>query len=225
MSMNKGGFYPTSNLASTDIFWNMSALITQRFVQQKGSVVPNIEDNHVWMVTTAITILGFLAYRLLIDSWLRSENFISGPAKTAFDDTLRFTTMFAIMQILSGGSLLNSEWAKSTGLFVGSLVFYDLLADPFVTKFAGKHFEKKPNVVSAIKDVAKFGCAFTAFNFMTNGKFDKQWLISTAGYLSGVAIYDLLLAQYLVGKDGVYNYDITQEEALQLEMAHHEKSM
>jgi hypothetical protein len=201
--MTRGGLYNVNPLATGDIFWNASAWITQRLFQKQAGVAPAIEDNHVWIVTTAVTILGFLAYRILIDSWLRSENFLNGAAKVAFDDTLRFTVMFSVVQLLSGGSLSDPEWVKTSGLFVGSLVTYDLLAHNMVAEQT-RHLN--PNVATAVQDVVKFGVAFTLHNFATKGAnaFDKNWAITTAGYLTGVAIYDLFLAQYLVGKGGLY---------------------
>lgn len=201
--MTRGGLYNVNPLATGDIFWNASALISQRLFQKQIGVPSAIEDNQVWIVTTAVTILGFLAYRLLIDSWLRSENFVSGAAKVAFDDTIRFTVMFAIMQLLSGGSLSDPEWIKTTGLFTGSLVFYDLLAHNFVVD---KTRNLNANVASAVQDVVKFGVALSVHNFATKGAdaFDKNWAVTTAGYLTGVAVYDLFLSQYLVGKGGLY---------------------
>ena len=202
--MSRGGLYNVNPLATADIFWNASALIAQRLFQNRFEVPSEIQDNQVWVVTTAVTILGFLAYRILIDSWLRSDKFLTGAAKVAFDDTLRFTVMFTIVQLLSGGSLTDSEWIKSTGIFTGSLVFYDLLLHNFVSR---KTKGLNQNVSMAIGDVLKFGVAFVLHNYAIKGPnaFDDNWRITTLGYLTGVAVYDLFLAKLLVGESGVFD--------------------
>ena len=194
--MNRGGLYNVNPMAIGDIFWNVSGFTASRLAEKAGDVPHPADATSSWFTVMAITILGFLAYRLLIDSWLRTENFVSGAAKVAFDDVLRWTTILAVVQLLTGGTLYDPIWISNTGLFVGSLVFYDLLAHNFVENQT-RHLE--PNVALGIRDVVKYGFALSLNNFLARGSdaFDKNWLISTSGALAGIAIYDIFLAKYL----------------------------
>lgn len=191
---NYGGFYNVNPMAQADIFWNASALITQRLFKQQNGLLTEPIFNHVWVVTTGITILGFLAYRILINSWLRSENFLNGPAQVAFDDTLRFVTMFAVLQLASGNSLTDPKWIKETTLFIGSLVLYDLVARNAVMNLTRN---LNSNVSTGVNNVIKFGAVFTAHNFALGNSFTREWGVTTVGYLTGVALYDMVLSQYL----------------------------
>jgi len=195
--MSTGGLYNINPLAQADIFWNASSLIAQRLFSSKFGSKQEVVFDQVWVVVVGVTILGFLAYRILIDSWLRTENFVSGSAKLALDDILRFTTMYAVVQLLSGGSLTDPTWIKESGLFVGSLVFYDLLLHNLVA-------ERTKNLTvpaqTAINDVLKFGVAFVCHNFALGKEFNQEWMISTAGFLTGVGVYDMFIDKYISGK-------------------------
>jgi hypothetical protein len=197
--MLKGG-YNVNPLAIGDIFWAFSGNASQKLFRVAGGV----DDNYRWLVITFITIIGFLAYRVLIDSWLRTENFVSGPAKVALDDTLRWTTILAVVYLGLGGSIFDQAFFYSVLSVVGPLVLYDFLLNDFVIE---KTKELEPNVAKAIQDVAKYGLSFTAGALLLNGgnALDSRFLISIAGWLTGIALYDLFLEKHLIGDSGIYS--------------------
>jgi hypothetical protein len=190
--MSRGGLYSVDLAAKTDVLKNASALITQRLFRKEPI------NDRVWIVTTALTIIGFVTYQLLINSWLRTENFVDGSAKLALDDILKFSTMFIVRQALSGQSITDPEFVKSMGIFVGALALYDITLANLVNDQAEK-FDNK-SVTLAINDVAKFGIVFTLVNFAEGKEFDEQWMMGTGGFLTGLVIYDVVLAKYTEGK-------------------------
>lgn len=177
--------------SKTSILWNASALISQRLFERKPL------DDKIWIVSTALTIIGFVAYQILIASWLDTSKYLVGSTRVALDDTLKFSTMFFISRLLSGQSLSDPEWIKTSGLFVGSLVTYDLLAHNIV---AEKTATMDPAMATTITDVLKFGSTFAVHNFLTGGEFNNEWTMSTVGFLVGVIIYDMFISKYTYGR-------------------------
>ena len=207
--MSKGGLYNVNPLALGDIFWFTSGATGAHLSENAAGISPLAGDTRSWLTIGFISILGFVAYRILIESWFRTENFVSGAAKIALDDALRWTTIFAVVQLFTGGSIFENSWINNTGLFVGSVVFYDLLANNFVVDRT-KHL--KPNVALGVQDVVKYGTVISLYTFLLGGSnaFDKRWFVTTVGWLIGIAIYDIFLAKHLIGDDGLYGKYIPQ---------------
>jgi hypothetical protein len=191
--------------ARTDVFKVSSALITQRLFQGKPL------DDKLWVVSTALTVIGFVAYQLLVNSWLDTSKLAKGSAKIAIDDIIKFSTMFVVSRVLSGGAasetggsvMSNEEWVKDSGLFIASLVTYDLLFHDLVSQKTA-HLDKSVN--TAVNDAIKMAVVFTVNNFAKGGEFDKAWMMTSAGFITGLVIYDLVVERY-AGKyiaDGVY---------------------
>lgn len=195
----------------TDVFKVSSALISQRLFQGKPI------DERLWVVSSALAIIGFIAYQLLIASWLDTTKLAKGSssAKVAIDDILKFSTMFAIAGILSGGtaaelmatgdpaSVSQEEWIKDSGLFIASLVTYDLLFHDMVSN---KVAQLDKSVHTAVNDTIKMSVVFTVNNLAKGGEFDKAWFMSCGGFILGLIVYDMIVEKY-AGKyiaDGKY---------------------
>jgi len=176
--------------AKMDVFKNASALIFQKLFQSGYQGL----DERVWVVSTALTIIGFVSYQLLIASWFDTSKFVQGSAKVALDDILKFSTMFIVRQLLSGQSLSDPEFVREMGLFVGSLVAYDLVLHNIVHKQTERLSDA--TLALTVRDVTKFGLVFTMINFAKGGEFDKQWMLSTGGFVTGLAVYDVIVSKY-----------------------------
>ncbi len=175
--------------AKIDIFKNATAYLTQRLFQNPKTPV----DDRAFFMQSALVIIGFVAYQLMIASWLRTENYVNGSAKIALDDTLKFMTMFAITRLLSGGSLSDPEWIKQSGLFIAAIVAYDMLLHNMVNN---KLTSLQPTTALAVNDVLKWGSVFAMHNFAMQGEFDRSWMLSTGGFCLGYVIYDLFIGKY-----------------------------
>ncbi|ATZ80291.1 hypothetical protein BMW23_0233 [Bodo saltans virus] len=185
--MSRGGLYNVELDAKTDVFKFATGYVSQRLFERQPI------DDRVWIVATALTLIGFVTYQLLINSWFDTSKFVTGSAKMAVDDALKFLTMFMVVQLISGKSLSDPQWITDTGLFIASIVAYDVTLGNFVNT---KLQSLDSTVSLAINDVLKWGSVFAANNFAKGGSFDKQWLMSTGGFLTGFVVYDVLIDKY-----------------------------
>lgn len=188
--------YNSGMASRTDVLKMSSAFITQRLFQGKPL------DEKLWVVSSALVIIGFITYQLLIASWLDTSKIASGSAKVAIDDILKFSTMFVVSRVLAGDVSYNLEgdkvvsqadWVKDSGLFIASLVTYDLLLNDLVIDKTS-HLEKSQQL--AISDVFKFTFVFSAHNFLKGGEFDKEWMLTTSGFVTGFVIYDIVVQKF-----------------------------
>jgi len=177
--------------AKTDVSRVATALITQRLFQKKPL------NEQVWIVSTALTILGFVSYQLLINSWFDTSKLAEGSSKQAIDDILKFSTMYFITRLLSGQSLSDPEWIKDTGLFVGSIVLYDVALHDVVNNRTA-NLDKNVGIV--LRNLAKWGGVLSAHNFAKGGEFDNEWMMTTAGFVTGLCVYDVVLSKYVEGR-------------------------
>jgi hypothetical protein len=181
--------------ARTDVFKTSSALITQRLFQGREI------DDRMWIVSTALTIIGFITYQLLVASWLDTSKIAKGSAKVAIDDILKFSTMFVVSRMLSGGDdkefkgevITQDQWVRDSGLFIASLVTYDLLFHELVQQ---RTAELDKSINTAVNDVIKMSVVFTVNNFIKGGEFDREWMMSSAGFITGLVIYDVIVEKY-----------------------------
>jgi hypothetical protein len=186
--------YNTGMASRTDVFKVSSALITQRLFEGKPM------DDKVWMVSCMLVIIGFIAYQLLIASWLDTSKIAKGSGKVALDDVLKFSTMFVVSRVLSGGGpretagpiMSHDDWVKDSGLFIASLVTYDLLFHDLVQEKTAD-LEKPQRL--AVNDALKMTTVFTMHNFVKGGEFDRAWMMSTAGFVTGFIVYDLVVSK------------------------------
>ena len=195
--------YNAGMASRTDVFKMSSAFITQRLFQGKPV------SEKVWIVSCALVIIGFVAYQLLLASWLDTSKLAKGSAKVAIDDILKFSTLFVVTRVLSGsgaaeqqtitGTLFSGEkvsqedWVKDSGLFIASLVTYDLLFNDLVADKTS-HLSAAQQV--AVGDVFKWFSVFGFHNFAKGGEFDKEWFVSISGFVTGFVIYDLVVEKY-----------------------------
>jgi hypothetical protein len=185
--------------ARGDVFKFSSAVIAQRLFEGKPL------NTNLWVVATVLSIIGFVAYQLLLNSWLDTSKLASGSAKVAIDDILKFSTMFVVGRILTSGlasgftgveagtAMNNEEWIKDSGLFIASLVTYDLLLSDLV---ANKTVNLDRNVNLAVNDGIKMSIVLSCYNFAKGGSFDKQFLVSSGGFITGLVVYDLLIEKF-----------------------------
>jgi len=185
--------YNVELAAKSDVLKTASALITQRVFEGRPL------DDRVWVVSTALTIIGFVAYHIMIASWFRSESHFSGSAKVAVDDAARFGTMFVVSQIMSGNSLSDPNWIRDSGLFIASIVLYDLLFHNVVSGKLGE-IQLDSGVKGALGDAIKIASVFSINNFAKGGEFDNTWMMSTGGFITGLAIYNIVVEKYTKGK-------------------------
>jgi hypothetical protein len=183
--------YNIESASQGDIIKTSSALLAQRIFEGKPL------DDRLWVVSSALTVIGFVAYHLLITSWFRSENYFAGSAKVAIDDIARFSMMFGISRILSGESLSDPAWVQRTGSFITSIAIYDLLLHNVISRKLN-HLDETTQ--TAVSDVIKFGTVLAAQNAAIGGTFDKTWMMSSGGFLTGLVVYDVAISKFIKGK-------------------------
>lgn len=186
--------YNAGMAARTDIFKVSSALITQRVFEGKPM------DDKLWLVSCFLTVIGFVIYQLLLASWLDTSKVAKGAAKVAIDDILKFSTMFAVSRVLSSGAasetssiMSQEEWIKDSGLFIASLVTYDLLFHELVV---AKTATLDGPIKSATNDAIKMSVVFTVNNALKGKEFDREWFMTSAGFITGLVIYDVVVEKY-----------------------------
>lgn len=173
-----------------DLMKFTTAVITERLFQGKPL------DDKVWIVAACLTIIGFVSYNLLITTWLDTSKYASGSVKTAIDDVLRFGTLFMVCRLLSGGAYWqnaeasNAEWIKDSGIFLVSIVVYDLALDEAVKNRLSK-FTGATN--TALNDGIKWMTIFSTINFLKGGEFNKEWMLTAGGFTTGLMVYSLLV--------------------------------
>jgi hypothetical protein len=187
--------YNVGMAARTDVFKVSSALISQRLFEGKPM------DDKLWVVSTALTVIGFVTYQLLLASWLDTSKLAKGAAKVAIDDILKFSTMFVVSRVLSSGAasetggatMTQEEWVKDSGLFIASLVTYDLLLHDLVSaRTAGL----EGGVKTAVNDAVKMSVVFSVNNVLKGKEFDRAWFMTSAGFITGLVVYDLVVERY-----------------------------
>ena len=173
-----------------DLLKFSTAVITERLFQGKPM------NDKVWIVAACLNVIGFVSYNLLITTWLDTGKYMSGSAKVAVDDVLRFATLFMVCRLLSGGAYWqnseasNAEWVKDCGIFLASIVVYDLVLDEAVKNRLAR-FSGATN--AALNDGIKWMTIFSTINFLKGGEFNQEWLLTAGGFTSGLMIYDLLV--------------------------------
>lgn len=175
---------PVGMSARQDIFSMIFAAITQRVFQQRQV------DERVFLVAVCVTVIGFVAFQLLIGSWMKFD--MNDDASLAVQDILKFGTMFIICRLMTGGawwqdpSMERNAWVKDSACFISSLVLYDLLLNKYVRSLT---LGLPISVQDGVSEGIKFFVVFAVSNMLVGGEYDKTWLMSTLGFCVGMFLY------------------------------------
>ena len=92
--------------------------------------------NQEWLRSSLYTLLGFTAYNLFTKNLISGEKVSDTPGiQTTVNDIVKFSTMFIVSQLLSGGSLVDPAWQKaSLGTLLGFAV-YNLLVKGILKQY------------------------------------------------------------------------------------------
>lgn len=176
------------NLMISDVLKFASALVSNRLFEQKS-----IDKS--WAIASVLTLIGFVAYHLLVRQWVMSLDVSTLPAKRALDDICKFAVMFLVSKVLSDlydGKKVNIDenMVNDASLFLVSLGVYNLVISPYVhNHIVNMNMHSR----IAIDDVLKFGSALSVYHLVKGGSMSKEWIMSSVGYLVGIAVYDLFL--------------------------------
>ena len=190
-----------------DIFKFASAFLIQRLIAGDS-----VFDNK-WISVTVVTIVGFLAYELLMSPSIRAQaQMQQGVAVVALEDVVKFLTMFIVTYAVMGQSSFDAspynsreEWMHQSGLFVGSLLMYDILFERIVRDKL--MFINKPMRV-ALNDGLKLGSVLILTNYANGRNFDNSWIKNAGGFTLGLMAYDYISERW--GKS--IDADITDVE-------------
>lgn len=118
-----------------------------------------------------------------IMDWLSSETFSNIKG-----DSLKIGTAMAASQGLTGKSVTDSAWLKSSVLTLVGFAAYQVL----VRKFVVTDGVKNVNVKMALDDILKVGTMLVVSRFLSGNPLnDKEWMRNSAGTIAGFVAFDL----------------------------------
>lgn len=178
---------------SSEVFANIKtdslhfgpALLVSRLFEQKP--LNDIE----WVKASILTLIGFAVYQTIVRYFIKTDGISNGNIKYAVDDILKFGTMLVASRFLSGLPLNDNNWMKDSASILTGFVTYN-----FVTAHVYDTNKLSPKHKLAADDVLKFGTMFLVSRFLTGKAFDKEWAMSSTGFIVGLLVYDYLLSSY-----------------------------
>lgn len=169
-----------SNVKNDTLYFGSAMVLAQLFV---GRSLLSRE----WQIASLLTLVGFVAYQILVAQLVDSSKFSAGRVKALVDDVLKFGTMLVVKQLLRGGSLTDQQWLKESSYYLIGFAVYDL----------GVYYVYNPTtsdvrMTAAVHDVLKYGTALTTLQWLSGKEFNKEWALETTGYLAGLVAYEYL---------------------------------
>lgn len=109
-------------------------------------------------------------------------------------DWVKNSTMLTVSRWLSGGSLLDGAWQKTSLFTLLGFTAYQLSTKNFVPGGMSE------TATSATSDILKFGTMFIVSQLLSGGSLtDTAWIYSTFATLVGFTVYHLLTEKYIKG--------------------------
>jgi len=120
--------------------------------------------------------------------------------KDIASDWAKFGTMFVVSHWLSGGSLTDRSWQMSSIFTLMGFAAYHLSTRNVLTpKWEGKS-------QSIANDWIKVGTMLVVSRMLSGGGLgDGSWVRSTLATLIGFTVYNIVVADYVQGKELTYN--------------------
>lgn len=161
------------------------------------------------------TVLGFITYTFVIARVFNvtSDMVTDAHVRNMLNDFVRWATVLSFIQLFTADpelqepvgygeppfmKLVDSKFLRHTGGWFAGLAFYHLVVSrvAVLPDLAGKMANVRDSVV-------KFGTVFVVqealrtYNFELPGfedRFGTTWMLHTAGFISGLAVYDLFFS-------------------------------
>ena len=125
----------------------------------------------------------------------------SFSVKAVAEDWVKVGTMLMVSQWLNGGSLLDGSWQQSSLFTLLGFTAYQLATRQLLTPSDVKEPGK-----SIIDDTLKFGTMFVVSRLLSGQSLaDQSWISASIATLVGFAVYNIVVATYVKGKDLTYN--------------------
>ena len=132
--------------------------------------------------------VGFAVFNIIVARSLDLTKYAQGQNLFALMDVMKFGTMLVVANLLSAGRF-DQAWLKAAAAMLAGLVVYDL-----GTYRVENHLPFAFGAVNqaiAFRDVLKFGTMLTVMRVAEQKPFNKQWMMSSLGYVAGLAVYDM----------------------------------
>lgn len=149
-----------------------------------------------WQMSSLFTLLGFTAYQLSTRNFMTPKKWEGAPRRIA-DDTIKVGTMLIVSQLLSGGSLWDSEWLTGgMGTLIGFAV-YNVVVHKYIQ---GKELSHNPKLQMVIDDWAKVGTMLIVSRLIScESLLNAEWAMGSIATILGFTTYDLVTS-HLVDK-------------------------
>jgi len=148
-------------------------------------------SDQAWIRSSLHTLLGFTVYDVLTKKLIKNT-MTDGVMKTVFDTWLKVGTMLVVSRLLSGKSLTDPTWVRSSlYTLLGFTVYH-----AFVPKLIPNTGQAGP-IKDLIDDVLAFGTMFVVSRQLSGLPFDAQWMKESAYSLVGFGAYDIFTKKFL----------------------------
>lgn len=178
--------FTKNNIKSDVLQFGLALILSHIFI---GHNFKNIKQ-------IVLTIIGFTAFHLVITKIINTKE-LNPHARITIDDILKFSTMLLISKYLINKEKINNTNFILSGinLIIAFFVYNSLILTNYTYKFIKK--DMSLNKILAINDACKFGFVLL-FSGMLDSLLNKEgididYFKLTAGYVSGLVIYDLYL--------------------------------
>jgi hypothetical protein len=145
--------------------------------------------DYEWLKVTVLALIGLAVYQLVIRNLINTKAIQDNGIRMAFDDILKFGTMFIVLRLLSNKSFNDKTWIARVLMVLSGFLLYDLA---IVNIFDTTGYSAKTQM--ALNNIIKFGTVFVTWNILDGGEFNKEWLLGTGGFIGGLILYDYLLS-------------------------------
>jgi hypothetical protein len=160
-----------------------SALLVAQLLSMKP-----LTDNQ-WIKSSILTLVGFAVYQIIVRRFVEPTSFSNMTVRLLMDDILKWGTAFILIRLGTGQSLNDETWIRECSYFLLGLATFDIATIHAVDMVGGSLLMKV-----ALADVIKYGTAFTVSQWLKGGEFDREWMVSSGGFILGLLGYDLILA-------------------------------
>ena len=125
----------------------------------------------------------------------------SFSVKAVASDWVKVGTMLIVSQWLTGGSLADGSWQQSSMFTLLGFTAYQLATRQILTP---SNLDEPAKSIA--DDTIKFGTMFVVSRLLSGESLaDQAWISSSIATLVGFAVYNIVVANYIKGKDLTYN--------------------
>lgn len=170
------------------------ASAAERFGDQQGSLASSKLFDVAWLKSSVLTLVGLAVYQLTLRKLVKTDSIESLNLRNALDNILKFGTMLIASRFLDNRSLADlrdADWQKTSASMLAGFAVYDI---GITQVFNANKLGLSPRATLAVDDVARFSTVFSVQNFLLGGSFNMDFLLSKGGFIAGLVLYDLLIA-------------------------------